>query len=108
MQLLSFLNSILLLNQLNQVAVIASGLNSCDYVYDSSLGPTNQRVETLLQKLEEFVSKDEELNRDDSVDGIGSSLLSGALSMALCCILLSTCTVLYMFYIKFLVSEEIV
>ncbi|PWA83496.1 basal transcription factor complex subunit-related protein [Artemisia annua] len=83
-QLLSFLNSILLLNQLNQVVVIASGFNSCDYVYDSSLGPTNQRVETLLQKLEEFVSKDEELNRDDSVDGIGSSLLSGALSMALC------------------------
>ncbi|KVI03023.1 hypothetical protein Ccrd_018683 [Cynara cardunculus var. scolymus] len=87
---LSFLNSILLLNQLNQVVVIATGFNSCDYIYDSSLGHTNQRAETLLQKLEEFVIKDEALNKEDSVDGIGSSLLSGSLSMALCCILLIT------------------
>ncbi|KAL8200310.1 hypothetical protein R6Q57_011649 [Mikania cordata] len=83
-QVISFLNSILLLNQLNQVMVIATGLNSCDYIYDSSLGPTTQRVDSMLQKLEEFVIKDEELNKDDSVDGIGSSLLSGSLSMALC------------------------
>ncbi|KAK1439274.1 hypothetical protein QVD17_05090 [Tagetes erecta] len=83
-QVISFLNSILLLNQLNQVMVIATGLNSCGYVYDSSSGSTNHRVETLLQKLEEFVVKDEELNKDDSADEIGSSLLSGSLSMALC------------------------
>ncbi|KAJ0643027.1 putative TFIIH subunit Tfb4/GTF2H3, von Willebrand factor A-like domain superfamily [Helianthus annuus] len=83
-QVLSFVNSILLLNQLNQVMVIATGLNSCDYIYDSSSGPTTPRFDTLLQKLEDFVVKDEELNKDDSVDGIGSSLLSGSLSMALC------------------------
>ncbi|XP_076929575.1 general transcription and DNA repair factor IIH subunit TFB4-like isoform X1 [Bidens hawaiensis] len=87
-QVISFLNSILLLNQLNQVMVIATGLNSCAYIYDSSSGPTNHRVETLLQELEEFVVKDEELsngsNNNDSFDGIGSSLLSGSLSMALC------------------------
>ncbi|KAJ0806275.1 putative TFIIH subunit Tfb4/GTF2H3, von Willebrand factor A-like domain superfamily [Helianthus annuus] len=83
-QVLSFVNSVLLLNQLNQVMVIATGLNSCDYIYDSSSGPTTPMFETLLQKLEDFVAKDEELNKDDSVDGIGSSLLSGSLSMALC------------------------
>ncbi|XP_076954974.1 general transcription and DNA repair factor IIH subunit TFB4-like isoform X2 [Bidens hawaiensis] len=83
-QVISFLNSILLLNQPNQVMVIATGLNSCAYIYDSSSGPTNHRVETLLQKLEEFVLKDEELSNNDSFDGIGSSLLSGSLSMALC------------------------
>ncbi|KAI3699242.1 hypothetical protein L2E82_43404 [Cichorium intybus] len=47
-QVLSFLNSIILLNQLNQVVVIATGFNSCDYIYDSSLGHANQRAETLL------------------------------------------------------------
>ncbi|XP_076931073.1 general transcription and DNA repair factor IIH subunit TFB4-like [Bidens hawaiensis] len=87
-QVISFLNSILLLNQLNQVMVIATGLNSCAYIYDSSSGPTNHRVETLLQKLEEFVVKDEELsngnNDNDAFDGIGSSLLSGSYSVALC------------------------
>lgn len=82
---LSFLNSILLLNQLNQIVVIATGLNSCDYLYDSSsAGPTNQRAEILLERLEEFVVKDEQLNKEDKVDGIASSLLSGSLSMALC------------------------
>lgn len=81
---LAFLNSILLLNQLNQVVVIATGFNSCDYIYDSSLAPPNQRAESLLQKLEEFVSKDEELSTEDSVDAIKPSLLSGSLSMALC------------------------
>uniref|UniRef100_A0A5B7ASY7 General transcription and DNA repair factor IIH subunit TFB4 n=1 Tax=Davidia involucrata TaxID=16924 RepID=A0A5B7ASY7_DAVIN len=83
---ISFLNSILLLNQLNQVVVIATGFNSCDYVYDSSSNAVapNQRAESLLQKLEEFVIKDEQLSKEESVDGIGSSLLSGSLSMALC------------------------
>ncbi|KAK2975998.1 hypothetical protein RJ640_024759 [Escallonia rubra] len=86
-QVLSFLNSILLLNQLNQVAVIATGFNSCNYIYDSSYGSSNQRAESLLQRLEEFVVKDEELSTEDPVDRIRPSLLSGSLSMALCCIL---------------------
>lgn len=81
---LAFLNSVLLLNQLNQVVVIATGFNTCDYVYDSSSSSTNQRAETLLRKFEEFVVKDEQLSKEDSVDGIGNSLLSGSLSMALC------------------------
>ena len=41
----------------------------------------------LLHKLEEFVIGDEKLSKEVSVAGIGSSLLSGSLSMALCCIL---------------------
>ncbi|CAI9269610.1 unnamed protein product [Lactuca saligna] len=64
--------------------VIAIGFSPCDYIYDSSLDHGNLRVETLLQKLEEFVIKDEELNKQESVDRIGSTLLSGYLSMALC------------------------
>ncbi|CAI9773775.1 unnamed protein product [Fraxinus pennsylvanica] len=82
---LAFLNSILLLNQLNQVVLIATGYNSCDYIFDSSASQNqNQRAESLLQKLEEFVEKDESLCREDSVDAPGFSLLSGSLSMALC------------------------
>ncbi|KAF3445667.1 hypothetical protein FNV43_RR10843 [Rhamnella rubrinervis] len=89
---LSFLNSILLLNQFNQVVVIASGYNSCDYIYDSSLA-TNQGSDSgkmpalcsnLLQKLEEFVIRDEQLRKEVSGDGLPSSMLSGSLSMALC------------------------
>ncbi|XP_019154406.1 PREDICTED: RNA polymerase II transcription factor B subunit 4 [Ipomoea nil] len=80
---ISFLNSILLLSQLNQVVVIATGHNSCDYIFDSS-DSSNQRAECMLEKLEEFVDKDESLSQEDSVDGVGSSLLSGSLSMALC------------------------
>ncbi|XP_009363173.1 general transcription and DNA repair factor IIH subunit TFB4 isoform X1 [Pyrus x bretschneideri] len=90
---LTFLNSILLLNQLNQVVVIATGYNSCSYIYDSS-SDSNQgsdhgrimpaRCSNLLQKLEEFVIKDEQLFKEGSREGISSSLLSGSLSMALC------------------------
>ena len=94
-QLLSFLNSILLLNQLNQVVFIATGYNCCDYIFDSSLatnqGSENGRMPALcsnvLQKLEEFVIKDEQLHKEGSEQGLASSLLSGSLSMALCCIL---------------------
>ncbi|RAL42480.1 hypothetical protein DM860_016767 [Cuscuta australis] len=80
---ISFLNSILLLNQLNQVVVIATGYNSCEYVFDSS-EPSNQRAERMLETLQEFLDKDESLSQEYSVDGVGSSLLSGSLSMALC------------------------
>lgn len=89
-QVLSFLNSILLLNQLNQVVVIATGFNSCSYVFDSSDSPT-LRAENMLDKLENFVQNDESLSQEnDTVDGVGSSLLSGALSLALCCILVQS------------------
>ncbi|KAL6579827.1 RNA polymerase II transcription factor B subunit 4 [Orobanche minor] len=83
--ILAFLNSILLVNQQNQLVVIATGHNYCGYVFDSSASQSqNLRAEHLLQKLEEFVDKDESLCREDSVDGPGFSLLSGSLSMALC------------------------
>ncbi|GER41893.1 basal transcription factor complex subunit-related [Striga asiatica] len=82
---LAFLNSILLVNQQNQVVVIATGYNYCDYVFDSSATQSqNLRAEHLLQKLDEFVEKDGSICLEDSVDGPGSSLLSGSLSMALC------------------------
>lgn len=82
---LAFLNSIFLLNQFNQVVVIATGYNSCDYIFDSSaLHGQNQRAESLLQKLEDFLDKDESLCRENSVNGPSVSLLSGSLSMALC------------------------
>ncbi|XP_062146778.1 general transcription and DNA repair factor IIH subunit TFB4 isoform X2 [Alnus glutinosa] len=89
---LTFLNSILVLNQFNQVVVIATGCNSCDYIYDSSMA-TSPSIESgsmpalcsdLLQKLEEFVTRDEHLGKQDSLGPTTSSLLSGSLSMALC------------------------
>ncbi|XP_062018776.1 general transcription and DNA repair factor IIH subunit TFB4 [Rosa rugosa] len=89
---LTFLNSILLLNQLNQVVVIATGYSSCSYIYDSASAPSHGSDQgrmpalcsNLLQKLEEFVTEDEQLLKEASAEGIPSSLLSGSLSMALC------------------------
>ncbi|KAI3866853.1 hypothetical protein MKW92_029384 [Papaver armeniacum] len=91
---ISFLNSVLLLNQLNQVVVIATGYNSCDYIFDSSTSESlnvssgNGKLPALcskmLQKLEEFVIRDEQLSKENSPSGILSSLLSGSLSLALC------------------------
>lgn len=92
---LSFLNSVLLINQLNQIVVIATGYNSCGYIYDSSSasviatqstegGKMPALCHNLLEKLEMFIIKDEQLSKDASVSGVGSSLLSGSLSMALC------------------------
>ncbi|WRX30523.1 TFIIH subunit Tfb4/GTF2H3 - like 1 [Theobroma cacao] len=89
---LAFLNAILTLNQLNQVVVIATGYNSCNYIFDSS-SDLNQSFEngrmpvmcsSLLQKLEEFLIKDEQLSKEVPEGRIKSSLLSGSLSMALC------------------------
>ncbi|WCJ44630.1 General transcription factor IIH subunit 3 [Euphorbia peplus] len=89
---LAFFNSILLLNQLNHVVVIATGYNSCDYVYDSSWdenqtsddGRMPALYSNMLQKLEEFMIKDEKLGKEETPRKIASSLLSGSLSMALC------------------------
>jgi len=91
--------SILLLNQLNQVVIIATGYNTCSYIFDSLVSSSTSTTHTsgnagmpafcveLLEKLENFLIKDEKLSTSDTVDGVGSSLLSGSLSMALCCIL---------------------
>ncbi|KAL1191138.1 General transcription and DNA repair factor IIH subunit TFB4 [Cardamine amara subsp. amara] len=91
---LAFLNAVMGLNQLNQVVVIATGYSSCDYIYDSSSTSSNHGTgngmpalfSSLLEKLEDFVTKDEELSKEKNVskDRVASSLLSGSLSMALC------------------------
>ncbi|KAI4337804.1 hypothetical protein L6164_016179 [Bauhinia variegata] len=89
---LVFLNSILLLNQLNQVVVITTGCSSCSYIYDSStdsnpgseIGSMPRLYSNLLQKLEQFVARDEQLVKAGKQGAITSSLLSGSLSMALC------------------------
>ncbi|KAL4196533.1 hypothetical protein AMTRI_Chr04g246610 [Amborella trichopoda] len=93
-QVLPFLNSILLLNQLNQLVVIATGVNSCDYLYDSSrVGHESEKRSTkgipghsleILQKLEDFIAKDQQLSNSDEAPGKICSLLSGSLSLALC------------------------
>ncbi|CAL1410245.1 unnamed protein product [Linum trigynum] len=91
---LVFLDLIVRLSQLNQIVVIATGHNTCDYIYDSSLdtdqvtgeGELPALYSFVLQRLEEFVNKDEKLGAKQ--DGLSekrvSSLLSGSLSMALC------------------------
>ncbi|XP_068643401.1 general transcription and DNA repair factor IIH subunit TFB4 [Aristolochia californica] len=88
---LPFLNAILLLNQLNQVVLISTGVNSCDYIYDSSLPnppSANEKMPAfyskILTRLEDFVSKDQRLAKNDPTSGRISSLLSGSLSLALC------------------------
>ncbi|KAL5992892.1 hypothetical protein ACLOJK_013811 [Asimina triloba] len=89
---LPFLNAILLLHQLNQVVVIATGVNSCDYIYDSSAPPPPASgkgnmpgiCSEVLQKLEDFLIRDRRAGKDDSAAVNASSLLSGSLSLALC------------------------
>ncbi|RWW06732.1 hypothetical protein GW17_00029920 [Ensete ventricosum] len=90
------LNSLLLLNQLNQVVLVATGVNSCGYIYDSGNGEGGSTggsvpaiCSEILRRLEEFVVKDRLQGKGpDKVVASGvSSLLSGSLSLALCCIL---------------------
>ncbi|MQM02060.1 hypothetical protein Taro_034824 [Colocasia esculenta] len=86
---LPFLNSILLVNQLNRVVVIAAGVRSCGYVYDSGGGGDGGRATglcaLLLRRLEEFVERDRKLCKDgERAAENASSLLSGSLSLALC------------------------
>ncbi|KAG5031377.1 hypothetical protein JHK85_015359 [Glycine max] len=93
-QVLAFLNSILLLGQLNQVIVIATGCNSCGYIYDSTsdknhgstTGTMPALYSNLLHNLDEFLARDRQLDADaaHAPGTVPSSLLSGSLSMALC------------------------
>ncbi|KAL5729539.1 RNA polymerase II transcription factor B subunit 4 [Ranunculus cassubicifolius] len=88
---LAFLNAVLLQNQLNQVVVIATGVNSCKYIHDSSssqtVGGNSETMPALsskiLRTLEEFIISDEQLSEEKSTLGT-FSLLSGSLSLALC------------------------
>ncbi|KAI5407802.1 RNA polymerase II transcription factor B subunit 4 [Lathyrus oleraceus] len=91
-QVLAFLNSIILLGQLNQVVVIATGCNSCSYVYDSSSNKNHASTNgtmpalysNLLHNLDEFIANDKQLTKAHEPGTVPSSLLSGSLSKALC------------------------
>jgi hypothetical protein len=52
----------------------------------------------LLHNLDEFVTKDQQLTTTHNPGTVPSSLLSGALSMALCCILFAASFYAYSFY----------
>ncbi|MCO5607008.1 hypothetical protein L7F22_061199 [Adiantum nelumboides] len=86
-----FLNSILLLNNLNEAVVIAFGARSCGFVFNSNLEKTKNEKQhlspslRLLKEVEEFLNKEAVLpTAADSNTVNESSLLSGALSLSLC------------------------
>ncbi|KAJ4788315.1 Basal transcription factor complex subunit-related family protein [Rhynchospora pubera] len=86
-----FINSLLLLNQLNRVVLIATGTSSCGYIFDSgdgnASGNSNAVCSEIIKKLEDFVGKDSKIGKGSNGDGTRpaiSSLLSGSLSLALC------------------------
>ncbi|XP_024522767.1 uncharacterized protein LOC9643526 isoform X2 [Selaginella moellendorffii] len=84
-QVLSFLNSLALMNHMNHLVIIASGCNSCEFLYDSldsdeRAGANHQTAsEKIVHKLNDFVSRDA-----TQPPKFQPSLLSASLSMALC------------------------
>jgi transcription initiation factor TFIIH subunit 3 len=94
-QLIHFANSLLLLNHLNHVVVIAAGVSSCAYVFDSSnVGASGTAdvaatLDKASRKVEEFIKQDarETAGNGTVAAGGAASLFSGALCIALCCIL---------------------
>jgi hypothetical protein len=97
-QLIHFVNSLLLLNHLNHVVVIAAGVSSCAYVFDSSnVGASGTAdvaatLDKASRKVEEFIKQDarETASNGTVAAGGAASLFSGALCIALCCILRSS------------------
>eukprot|EP00250_Pteridium_aquilinum_P001485 c11677_g1_i2 orf=94-1008(+) len=86
-----FLNSILLLNNLNEIVVIVYGARSCGFVFNSNLEKTKNEKQQIspslkiLKQLDEFLQKEEALPKSAEKDTYSEySLLSGALSMSLC------------------------
>ncbi|XP_062218052.1 general transcription and DNA repair factor IIH subunit TFB4-like isoform X3 [Phragmites australis] len=93
--LVHFVNSLLLLNHLNRAVVIAAGVSSCAYIFDSSdasafggagVGATFDKAS---HRVEEFIAQDARatMGNGSVASGNAASLLSGALSIALCCCL---------------------
>jgi hypothetical protein len=89
------MNTILLLNNSNQLVVIAYGARTCSFVFNSesvsneASGSRNKRQKPsspsrILKHLERFLQKESVLPEDANFSEF--SLLSGALSMSLCCI----------------------
>ena len=98
-QVVLFMNSILLLNNINQLVVIAYGARTCGFVFNSESsssepsGSRNKRQQVsfpsrILKQLERFLQKESVLPEEVNFNEF--SLLSGALSMSLCCILTFT------------------
>lgn len=95
---LAFFNSILLLHQMNQLVVIGTGTNSCEFIYDSSTMNSEYKKSKdikgaedfltpstiIVQQLEDFIKRDQALNTNNNAAKNIHSLLSGSLSMALC------------------------
>eukprot|EP00249_Psilotum_nudum_P006315 c19632_g1_i1 orf=878-1693(-) len=100
---LMFMNSIQLLNHLNQLVVIATGAHSCCVIYKSGIGSgggfesgrsvskcsSGQHLSPsskIMEQLELFLSKEEaaSVNVEEGDLKDFPSLLSGSLSMALC------------------------
>lgn len=95
---LAFFNSILLLHQMNQLVVIGTGTNSCEFIYDSSTMNSEYKKSKdikgaeefltpstiIVQQLEDFIKRDQALNTNNNTAKNIHSLLSGSLSMALC------------------------
>lgn len=95
---LAFFNSILLLHQMNQLVVIGTGTNSCEFIYDSSTMNSEYKKTKdikgaedfltpstiIVQQLEDFIKRDQALNTNNNAAKNIHSLLSGSLSMALC------------------------
>ncbi|XP_066321115.1 LOW QUALITY PROTEIN: general transcription and DNA repair factor IIH subunit TFB4-like [Miscanthus floridulus] len=90
--LIHFVNSILLLNHLNRVVVIAAGVSSCAYILDSSDASPSGGVgvsdtfDRASRKAEEFIAQDARATAGNGsvASANAASLLSGALSLALC------------------------
>ncbi|KAM0900058.1 hypothetical protein ACQ4PT_020870 [Festuca glaucescens] len=90
--LIHFVNSLLLLNHLNHVVVIAAGVSSCAYVFDSSNAGASGTADVAAtldkasRKVEEFIKQDarETAGNGTVAAGGAASLFSGALSIALC------------------------
>ncbi|RLM78359.1 general transcription factor IIH subunit 3 isoform X1 [Panicum miliaceum] len=90
--LVHFVNSLLLLNHLNRVVVIAAGVSSCAYIFDSSDASPSGGVgvtatfDKASRKVEEFIAQDARATAGNSsvASANAASLLSGALSLTLC------------------------
>lgn len=87
-----FMNSLLLLNNLNQLVVIASGARSCSFIFNSQSGGTEapgskyiSPSSKIMKRVEKFLLKEDAAYKEVEKDTLNfHSLLSGSLSMALC------------------------
>jgi len=117
-QLIHFVNSILLLNHLNRVVVIAAGVSSCAYILDSSdASPSggagvSDTFDRASRKAEEFIAQDARATAGNGsvASANATSLLSGALSLALCCIqsfeFLASCAFALSYFVFLLLNME--